>query len=397
MNRSLRAVFRYARSVLGLTPFLSSPGDGRSQPDRPGGLLVCALLSGILLRAGAYSRIESLGKSGTRWDGHARQPFCDDTLSYFTERLDPTQVRRALAGVVRRAKRNKALTTAGRLVGLAVDGTRAGRFSKAGCALCRPQDASNPQAGHYHALCALSVVGAGPVLPVDAEPYGPGDSEYAAGQRLVRRAVAMLGVRFAQYVVADGEFATAPFLHTVAECGLYALARLKENLPTLYQAARARFLNAPPTQTIERNGLRIDLWDADDFEPWDTLNWQSVRVLRYRYTQTDGTIVDACWLTDMPKTFASAATLYACAKSRWEIENQGFNDTKNRYGLTHTPHHHETSVLIQWLLIFLAVSIERLFRMRYLHRGNHPVLSAQELHDSFWVNLNATRVHADTS
>src|SRR2546422_3545201 len=50
--------------------------------------------------------------------------------------------------------------------------------------------------------------------PFDVEPYGPGDSEYAAGQRLLRRAMELLGVRFAAYVVVDGEFATAPFLHT---------------------------------------------------------------------------------------------------------------------------------------------------------------------------------------
>ena len=50
------------------------------------------------------------------------------------------------------------------------------------------------------------------------------------------------------------------------------------------------------------------------------------------------------------------------AKSRWEIENQGFNDTKNRYGLEHVCHHHANSILVNWLLIFLAVVIERLYR-----------------------------------
>jgi len=35
----------------------------------------------------------------------------------------------------------------------------------------------------------ISVVGTGLSLPFDGEPYGPGDSEYAAGQRLLRRVV----------------------------------------------------------------------------------------------------------------------------------------------------------------------------------------------------------------
>jgi hypothetical protein len=39
--------------------------------------------------------------------------------------------------------------------------------------------------------------------PVDVEPYRPGDSEYAAGQRLLRRVRVSLGARFIDYVVVD--------------------------------------------------------------------------------------------------------------------------------------------------------------------------------------------------
>lgn len=393
MSGSLRGLFLYARSVLNLKDFLSTGGDGRVQPDIAGSGLVRALLSGILLRAPAYSRIEGLSKSGSCRALGSRRQFGDDALAYFTERMNPMAVRAALADVARRAKRNKALTNKahGGLIGLAVDGTRAGRFAKAGCSLCRPDNKRVPGGCHYHAFCALAVVGAGPVLPLDAEPYGPGDSEYAAGQRLLKRVVAALGKRFAQYVVADGEFATAPFLHAVSKEGLYVLARLKDNLPTLLNAARERFGYAAPTRILDHDGMRVELWDADDFEPWDTLDWPSVRVLRYRYTDHKGAIIDACWLTNMPRTFATAATLFLCAKSRWQIENQGFNDAKNRYGLTHTPHHHENSVLIHWLLIFLAQCMERLYRLCYLHRGNHPRLSAQQLHDIFWRTLQGHR------
>ncbi len=48
-------------------------------------------------------------------------------------------------------------------------------------------------------------------------------------------------VRFADYVVVDGENATAPFLHTAGDCHLRVVVRLKENLPELWQAARRRF------------------------------------------------------------------------------------------------------------------------------------------------------------
>jgi hypothetical protein len=203
------------------------------------------------------------------------------------------------------------------------------------------------------------------------EPYGPGDSEQAASLRLLQRGVAALGRRFAQYVVGDGLYASAPVLHAAGDLGLHAVVRLKGNLPTLLAAAEARLTAQPPTLTLEIDGDRVELWDADDFDPWDTLRWPTVRVLRYRQHHPNGTVVEAYWLTDLPASRVSTRTLYRLAKSRWTIENQGFNDGKTRYGLDHMPHHHPNSLLVHWLLVALALTIERLYRLRYLHRGAH--------------------------
>jgi hypothetical protein len=371
----------YAGKVLNLKEFLCGDGDGRVHPQIKASVLVRALLTGLFLRAPAYSRVEHLPRGGRK--------FSDDTLAYFTERACPQALRQGLISALRRAKRNKAFAAAP-LIGLAIDGTKLGRFSQPGCELCRAHDGEHPEKGHYHGVCALSVVGAGLTLPIDVEPYGPGDSEYAAGQRLMRRAVEGLGVRFAQYVAGDGNFATAPFLHAAGDAGMHVLARLKDNLPELCAAARARFMNKPAHHVIKEEGRRIELWDADDFEPWDTLRWHSVRVMRYRYEKGDGDIVDAYWLTNLSKALAPTQVLYRCAKSRWEIENQIFNDAKNRYGFAHTPHHHQNSLLIHWLLVFLALLIERLYRLRYLHRGVHAPLSAQRMHDLLWQHQAAS-------
>lgn len=58
--------------------------------------------------------------------------------------------------------------------------------------------------------------------------------------------------------------------------------RLKANLPTLWEATRARFLGEPPTSVVEIDGERVELWDAADLDPWEPLRWATVRVLRYR-------------------------------------------------------------------------------------------------------------------
>jgi hypothetical protein len=396
VNVSPKTFKRYACKTLKLAGYFRRPGDGRQYPAIAASILLWAQLLGYVLRQASFLAMEQLSKSGVAcWTGVARR-FGDDALSYFTERLAPERTRLALAQLLGRAKRNKAFAVRP-FIGLALDGTGAGRSVKTRCELCRPfHDGEQEIAGYHHAFAAIAVVGCGLTLPFDVEPYGPGDCEYNAGQRLLRRAVGHVGKRFAHYVVADGEFATAPFLHAANDMGLRVVARLKDNLPELLAQARGRFEHTPPQDTFWDGAERIEVWDADDFDPWETLRWSTVRVLRYRQHKADGTVVHAYWLTDFPASLVAPHTLYRFAKNRWEIENQVFNDAKNRYGLEHIPHHHANSLLLHWLLIFLTLCIERLYRLRYLHRGNHAPLTSIELLRRLYLSLARPAVN-DTS
>jgi DDE family transposase len=338
-----------------------------------------SILLGTILRQGAFLAIEALVGSKARRNLNVSQKFGDDALGYFTERLDPAPTRAALAAVLHRAKRNKAFEDC-HFVGLALDGTTVGRRRKWGCALCRPyRNADRTIVGYRHHLVLAAVIGSDLTLPVDVEPYGKGDSEYAAGQRLLRRVRANLGARFIDYVVVDGEFATAPFLHVAGKAGWPVVARLKDNLPELSQAAERHFRSRPPDLEFRDGTDCVQIWDADDFDPWEGLQWDTVRVIRYRQHHRNGDMVEAYWLTNFSSRQISRRCLYAMAKSRWQIENEGFNDAKNRYGLEHIRHHHKRSLLLVWLLTCLALTLERLYRLRYLHRGLHPVRTAIDL------------------
>ena len=179
----------------------------------------------------------------------------------------------------------------------------------------------------------------------------------------------------------------SPLLHTAGDLGLPVVARLEENLPLLAAAVRARFDGQPPTTVYRVDGERVEVWDADDFAPWETLDWPAVRVLRYHQHKRDGTVIQAEWLTGFSIAKLGSLSLFRVAKSRWEIENRGFNDGKNRYGMEHICHHQPNSILIVWLLTALALVIERLYRLRYLHRGDHGVRSAMDLFTYLWLSL----------
>jgi hypothetical protein len=384
-----RRLKKYVAKCLALKSYLQYPGDGRTQGRIPAAALLWGLIMGVLLRRAAFAGIEALVRSRARRALDVSPSFGDDALGYFTARLDPEVTRCAAVTAVRQAKRHKAFDSS-RFIGLALDGTGAGRSHDKVCDLCRPYRNQKKQIqGYHHKLVMLSVVGTGLTLPVDIEPYGPGDSEYSAARRLLPRTVKNLGPRFADYLVADGEFARAPFLHDANDRGLSVIIRLKNNLPALFAAAQQRFRGQPPHQVFSQGLDRVEIWDANDFDPWDTLRWETVRVIRYRQYKPNGKVYEAYWLTDFPPHLVSRQTLFLMAKSRWEIENQGFNDAKNRYGFEHICHHQPHSLRVVWLLICLALTIERLYRVRYLHRGTHPVRAAIELLLLFQLSLGS--------
>lgn len=384
---SLHRLQHYATKCLGLKHFFQDCGDRRSKPRKPARTLLAALLAGQWLRQTSFFAIEQLvSDAGPRRLG-LQTGFGDDALSYFTERLDPARTRQALIDTLHRAKRNKAFENS-RWIGLAMDGTTVGRCRESGCQWCRPyRNAEKQIVGYKHHLAMISVVGAGLSLPFDMEPYGPSDSEYAAGQRLLRRAASAVGPRFADYLVVDAEYATSTFLHTTTEVGLPVIARLKENLPELAASVKRRFDGCKPQQVLRDGTDRIEFWDEEDFAPWETLRWEWVRVVRYRQHHADGTVVEAQWLTNLSQRKVPSLSLYRLARSRWEIENQGFNDCKSRQGLEHICHHHTNSLLLCWLLTLLALIIGKLYRVRFLHRGKRAVASAAELVRLLWLAL----------
>ena len=391
-----RRLKKYVARCLRLQSYLRFPGDGRTEGRIPAAALLWALLMGAWLRRTAFAGIEALVCSQARHALEVSRSFGDDALAYFTARLDPGVTRGAAVTAVRQAKRHKAFDDC-RFIGLALDGTSAGRSRQKVCDLCRPyRNKQRKILGYHHRLVLISVVGTGLTLPLDVEPYGPGDSEYNAARRLLRRVSKNIGRRFADYVVADGEFARAPFLHDANDRGLYVIVRLKNNLPELFAAAQKRFRHQPPHQVFRHGKDRVEIWDADDFDPWDTLRWETVRVIRYRQHKPNGTVYEAYWLTDFPRHWVGPRAIFRMAKSRWEIENQGFNDAKNRYGFEHICHHERHSLLLVWLLTCLALTIERLYRIRYLHRGPHPILQAITLWQLLWLSLSRPVPH-DTS
>ena len=136
------------------------------------------MVIGHILRVASFLRLEWLAHSPVRAELGIQNQFGDDALAYCTERMDPETTRLALAAALHQAKRNKAFENS-RFIGLALDGTGAGRTYKEPCPLCDPmKDPKGEVHGCLHHFVLISVVGVGLTLPIDVEPYGPGDSDW---------------------------------------------------------------------------------------------------------------------------------------------------------------------------------------------------------------------------
>ena len=58
-----------------------------------------------------------------------------------------------------------------------------------------------------------------------------------------------------------------------------------------HRGGRGPVFQSPPIDTFQRGEDRIEVWDAGDFDPWETLDWRTVRLMRYRQREKDGSVV----------------------------------------------------------------------------------------------------------
>src|SRR4029077_15338203 len=81
-------------------------------------------------------------------------------------------------------------------------------------------------------------------------------------------------------------------------------------------AAQQRFPCGPPTTVFQHGPDRVELWDAEDFDPWETLDWETVRVFFYRQHKPNGTVVEAYWLTNFLSSTVGPQALFRMAAGR---------------------------------------------------------------------------------
>lgn len=336
------------------------------------------------------------GKSSwKRWLSGQKLPSADE-MAYVTERLEPEGLRQCLRHIHSKLKRNKVLTPRCGWMLAAVDGHETFSSYKRCCEKCLQRTMTvrgKKKIQYYHRLVAFQIICEDFQLLLDVEMLEPGDTgepgddEVAAALRLIAR-VLENQPRCFDVLTADALYLRPSVIKLLKENGKHLVAVLKANQPELLAEARTLLpleeqqqQAAHPQEQFDtpaapgKPARHIVLQQAEGFRS-ETIDTE-LRVVHSHETGTRReriagewveTPIDShwWWATTMPCSLADGRTIFDFGHDRWKIENEGFNELVTRWHSSHCFHHHPNSILILWLIMFMAHAVFHCFYKRNL-------------------------------
>ena len=374
----LRRLLAYGRRRLGLEDLLDRHvHDSRAVPRIPSAAVARSALVMMLTRLGSFNALEQSKPSGfwRRYLGAALPSA--DTLGRVCGQMDLAELRLMQQGIYQRLKRGKALEPPRHGLMLAVlDGHESHATFRRHCSGCLQRTVhtrDGPRVQYYHRQVSLSLVGKDLRLLLDAEPIVPGEDEVAAALRLFDRVVQAYPRAF-DVVGGDGLYAQARFFNHLYAKGKHVIAVLKDEQRDLLADARSLWQQMPPTVLPGRGQRHVEGWDLSGFTTWPQCTCP-VRVVRSRESwpvrrqldkQTEQLESEWVWVTTLPPPLAGTTAVVHLGHSRWDIENQGFNELVNRWHGDHVYRHQPVAIQVMWLLTMLAANLFAAFYRRDL-------------------------------
>lgn len=373
---TFRRLIRYCERVYALRELVSRLRDGRLYPQNGTSQAWLSVFLMFLLRLPSLHAWEGFvtpRETKVKKVLKGKPPSVDD-VGYIFSRFDCESLRRELRTRIRKLKRNKVFLSA-RINGfltVAVDGHELCSSYKRCCDAClqrRVTIKNEERIQYYHRIVVLTLVRGAVRVPLDLETVRRGEDEVAAAKRLIRR-FHLNYPKFFQIVTADALYAQAPFFHEIDAMGKYVVAVLKnEERELLKEVERLLPLQRPVVR--ERDGTKYEQWDFSNITAWESMKIP-IRVVVSRETtrireRIAGNWVEKIqkstwvWTTNIPQGLMDAWAISRIGHSRWEIENQGFNDWVQNWGLNHVFKHHPIAIEAFLLTLFIAYIFFRAF------------------------------------
>jgi hypothetical protein len=302
--------------------------------------------------------------------------------------MDLDSIRHAIKDVYCCLRKAKALssTTHG-IMALVLDGHESHSTYNRRCTGCLERSVPT-RFGHktqfYHrSVTAMLLSRPFPIL-LDAEPIKPEEDEVDTALRLLERLLANYPRAF-EIVLGDALYTDPRVYNFLVSHGKDVLTVLKRNTPELLTDAKGLFDTIPPSWVTESPDREV--WDQSKFTSWQSFE-QPIRIVRSQETtrvkrqidqQTETILHEWYWATTVSQQRAVTAAAVDLGHARWDIENQGFNETVTRWHVDHVYKHHETAILSFTLLAMLAFNLFYAFYFRNLKESFRRSISCLHL------------------
>ena len=393
---------KYACQVFDLPTLLANQTDSRRAPEILTGDVVNSLFHSALLRIPSLNALEGdLKESDFQkligFEPTAEvKPFSADALANVLDKLHLPGLKSAVQQVIAKAERNKVFREGsyGGLRCVAIDGWEPFASYDRHCPDCLVRRVKKKTAAgeveeveqyYHHYVVALLlgpvvdvVLGIEPVLNEEARADTVGEhagheGELTAASRLLDFLYKTYG-RFIEAIVVDALYANGPWMSRLDDYGYGGFMVLKKENNEPLKEALALLQNKPPCEVYDdaQNKEHIEFWDEDDIETLDTYKGK-IRVIRAVITRPEQAPTTWCFaIVGQRARRVSRRTALKITRSRWHIENTGFNQWMQYWKLGHVYRHTANAILAVLLIWMLAFNLLQLFVYRRLKRPRRP-------------------------
>jgi hypothetical protein len=320
------------------------------------------------------------------------------TVNNYLEKLEPNQLEQVQFSMIRKLIRTKDFadyTLDGRYI-VVIDGTGYAYFPHKHCEHDLVTKKTDPQTGevryeYYHKVVEAKVLlGPGMVVSIGSEfienedeNVSKQDCEFNAGYRLLKK-IKKAFPRLKIVVVADALYAAVPFMKAVRDCGWDYIFRIKEGRQQKLMEDFEDLLNhVDPCETV-RNVYENEEGRGIYVNGVDQVTDKEQICNIFRYSTKDRVFN---WVTNIGLTKQYLSGIIITARSRWKIENEGFNTQKcGIYDLEHLCSYNYNAMKNHYLLIQLSYTLMQLYMAydKIVYRLKEGMKhTAFELHVSF--------------
>lgn len=394
---------KYACNVFGLPRILKSFSDSRRDPTYPTFDVANSLFHAALLRLPSINALEGDLKEADFQQLLGFKPqqdvkaFSADVIANVLDKLDLDGPRKGIEDVIWKAERNKAFREGSyaTLRCVAIDGWEPFASYDRCCPQClqRLVSVKNPKTGevekrvqYYHRFVVAMLIGPTIDVVLAIEPVrneearreigfveAGHEGELTAGLRLIDSLHETYG-SFIDAIVCDALYANGPVFTKLDDCGYGGFIVLKKEDNEPLKEAQALWDQLGPCDEYDDHDRKehIVLWDVDDIETLDTYKGK-VRAIKAVVTKKDGTQKTwcLCIVGDRARKVGRRAAL-KIIRSRWHLENTGFNQWVKHWNLSHVYRHSANALMAVLLLWSLVFNLLQLFIYRRLKRARRP-------------------------